>query len=70
VHSGFYDTWTFVKPQVTAALQSAVAQYPSYQIIATGHSLGGSVATIAVGDLRQAGYIIDLVSCAPAFPKG
>lgn len=61
VHSGFYDTWVLVKPQVKGALVAAVQNWPDYRIIATGHSLGGAVASIAVGDLRKDGYTVDLV---------
>jgi predicted lipase len=61
VHSGFSDTWTLVKPRVVSALTAAVQQWPNYRIIATGHSLGGAVATLAAGDLRKSGYNVDLV---------
>ena len=61
VHAGFYDTWNFVKPQVEATLTAALRQWPNYRIIATGHSLGGAVASIAVGELRRDGYAADLV---------
>jgi hypothetical protein len=61
VHSGFYDTWKQVQALVMPALTSARQQWPNYRIVATGHSLGGAVASIAVGELRQQGYTVDLV---------
>ncbi|KIW34176.1 uncharacterized protein PV07_00971 [Cladophialophora immunda] len=59
-HSGFLDSWQTVKPQIQGVLASAKASYPSYKIIATGHSLGGAVATLAAADLRGSGYSIAL----------
>ncbi|KIX92906.1 uncharacterized protein Z520_11382 [Fonsecaea multimorphosa CBS 102226] len=59
-HSGFLDSWQTVKPQIQNVLANAKATYPSYQIISTGHSLGGAVATLAAADLRSSGYDIAL----------
>ncbi|EXJ75172.1 uncharacterized protein A1O5_01868 [Cladophialophora psammophila CBS 110553] len=59
-HSGFLDSWRTVKPQIQGVLASAKASYPSYNIISTGHSLGGAVATLAAADLRTSGYNIAL----------
>jgi len=60
VHAGFIDSWNSAKSLVQGAIDGARATYPSYNIIATGHSLGGALATLAAGDLRQAGYGISL----------
>jgi predicted lipase len=61
-HSGFLNSWTTVKSQVEAALASATQSYPSYKLVATGHSLGGAIATLATADLRKnSGYEISLV---------
>jgi hypothetical protein len=43
-----------------AAVQSAKAANPSYTVVTTGHSLGGSVATLAAAYLRKAGLPVDL----------
>lgn len=43
-----------------AAVATAVAAHPAYTIVATGHSLGGAVATLAAAYLRAAGYSVDL----------
>lgn len=45
---------------VTAALADAVAAHPGYKIVATGHSLGGAVATLGAAALREAGYSVDI----------
>ncbi len=64
-HSGFLDSWNSVKPQIQAVLASARKSFPSYKIVATGHSLGGAVATLAAADLRKnSGYDVSLVRAA------
>lgn len=65
-HAGFLASWESVKSQIQEAVKSATARYPSYIIIATGHSLGGALATLAAADLRHSGYAITLVSIAPS----
>ncbi|WYZ38561.1 hypothetical protein EsH8_III_000475 [Colletotrichum jinshuiense] len=60
VHTGFSNAWDEVKDALLASVKSAKAANPSYTIVATGHSLGGAVATIAGADLRRDGYAIDI----------
>lgn len=43
-----------------AVIKKAQAEYPSYKVIATGHSLGGALAILAAGVLRSQGITIDL----------
>jgi hypothetical protein len=43
-----------------AAITAAKAEHPDFKIIATGHSLGGAMATLATGELRSAGMSVDL----------
>ncbi|EXJ55423.1 hypothetical protein A1O7_08350 [Cladophialophora yegresii CBS 114405] len=60
-HSGFLDSWTSVKPQIEGVLASARQSFPTYGIVATGHSLGGGIATLAAADLRKnSGYDVSL----------
>lgn len=62
VHNGFLDSWKASKDQVTQAIRQARTTYPGYALAATGHSLGGAIATLAAADLRQDGINIALVS--------
>ncbi|RFU77168.1 lipase [Trichoderma arundinaceum] len=60
VHDGFSDAWDEVASAATAALTQAHAANPSFEIVATGHSLGGAVATLAAATLRTQGFPVDL----------
>jgi putative lipase involved disintegration of autophagic bodies len=62
VHDGFYGAAIAVLSVVTANVKSALAANPSYQIVCTGHSLGGAIAALLATMLRNQGYHIDLVS--------
>jgi predicted lipase len=63
-HLGFWESWQSVSDTITPHINTAVAQYPSYNLVITGHSLGAALATIAATALRVAGHKIDLVSTA------
>jgi len=43
--------------QTRAAVSSMVASFPNYEVVMTGHSLGGSLAVLLGYDLVQAGVV-------------
>jgi len=45
IHQGFYDTYLEISAGMLSEIQSLVAIYPSAQVVVTGHSLGGAMAT-------------------------
>lgn len=59
-HAGFWSSWLEAQNNVVAAVNQARTQFPSYRIVATGHSLGGALASLAAGSLRQRGLTVDL----------
>lgn len=59
-HSGFWQSWLDAKDTVIPAVQTAVKQYPDYQVSVTGHSLGGGIAPLAAAQLRNQGFTVAL----------
>lgn len=59
-HSGFLKAWTVVSDDVMPPLVSAMAKYPGFRLVLTGHSFGGAVAALGATALRKAGYKLDL----------
>ncbi|EAT86333.1 hypothetical protein HBI56_100220 [Parastagonospora nodorum] len=57
---GFWSSWLEAQSNVLAAIATAKAQYPDYKIVATGHSLGGALASLAAAVLRSQGTTVDL----------
>jgi alpha-beta hydrolase superfamily lysophospholipase len=58
---GFWDYWYDSKPELMKGLSAAQAEHPDYEIILTGHSLGGAAAVIGAVDLRKSGMNLTLV---------
>lgn len=54
VHTGFQYAYNVVGKTVLDLVKAQVAAYPSYNIVVTGHSLGGSVASFASLALKEA----------------
>jgi len=47
VHSGFLAGWNSVSIQVLSCVSRQLQAYPEYTLVTAGHSLGGSVASLA-----------------------
>ncbi|KAF5674191.1 putative triacylglycerol lipase precursor [Fusarium heterosporum] len=60
VHSGFQNAWAEISAQASAAVAKARKANPSFKVVATGHSLGGAVATLGAANLRAAGTPVDI----------
>jgi len=56
VHAGFMQTWRHTRPHILPHLTKLVEQYPDYQVILVGHSLGGAVAALASLDFDARGW--------------
>lgn len=57
---GFWSSWLEAQTNVLSAIKTAQAQYPTFKVVATGHSLGGALASLAAGVLRAQGTTVDL----------
>ncbi|KAH8730801.1 Alpha/Beta hydrolase protein [Phaeosphaeriaceae sp. PMI808] len=58
--AGFWTSWLEAQSNVVSTIAKARAQYPDYKVVATGHSLGGALASLAAGVLRKQGTKVDL----------
>ncbi|KAF3008588.1 hypothetical protein E8E13_007552 [Curvularia kusanoi] len=57
---GFWQSWLEAQTNVLSAIKKAQSEFPDYKVIATGHSLGGALASLAAGVLRSQGTTVDL----------
>jgi len=55
VHAGFYSAQQKVIQGIMNEVKSLKARFPSYTVVATGHSLGAALATLTAIDFMQAG---------------
>ncbi|KAF7965376.1 hypothetical protein HWV62_44099 [Athelia sp. TMB] len=51
-HSGFLDAWNSVAAGVISSVKAQVAAHPSYAIVTSGHSLGGSLSSLAAVSMK------------------
>ncbi|KAF8644797.1 hypothetical protein AX16_008259 [Volvariella volvacea WC 439] len=54
VHTGFLNAYNVVADEVLRIVRSQLSSRPGYTVISTGHSLGGSVASLAALSIRAA----------------
>lgn len=53
VHKGFWNAWVGIRDDITALALRMTENYPDFRFAITGHSLGGALATLAAGALRD-----------------
>lgn len=51
-HSGFTNCWLSIASNVIPIVQSELSAHPDYALVTTGHSLGGSLASLAAVTLK------------------
>jgi predicted lipase len=56
VHKGFYHAEQAVYSGILGEIKRLRGQYPSYDIVSTGHSLGAALATLVALDLGNDGF--------------
>lgn len=59
---GFWVSWTAVRTELLQAVNQAITQYPNYEIVMAGHSLGAALATLAAAEVRWKGNRVMLYS--------
>lgn len=50
------SSWEIARPTVIPELAEAIRNYPDYQLVVTGHSLGGAVAALAGLEFKLRGW--------------
>ncbi|KAF2020940.1 alpha/beta-hydrolase [Aaosphaeria arxii CBS 175.79] len=58
--NGFWDAWAEAEDIVLQAVAQARSENPGFKVIATGHSLGGAIASFGAGVLRSQNITVDL----------
>jgi len=53
VHRGFYFAAQSVRDDVVAWAQALQARFPAFDVVVTGHSLGGALATLVAAELAR-----------------
>ncbi len=53
VHLGMLEAWKETEDGIVDNLMKAVKEHEDYQVVITGHSLGGGIATLAAVKLRE-----------------
>lgn len=54
--TGFWTAWQDVRTLIVDQVKTLTAEYPDYELVIVGHSLGAAVATLAAADFRTQGH--------------
>jgi len=65
-HSGYYNAWKANRFEWLQVLRQYHSDHPDYEIVVTGHSLGGSLTFAASTDLASEGLAHKVYAFAPA----
>ncbi|KAJ6574314.1 alpha/beta-hydrolase, partial [Mycena capillaripes] len=52
-HTGFLAAWNAVAYSVISTVRAQIAAHPGYQLVSSGHSLGGALSSLAGISLQQ-----------------
>ncbi|KAM5449383.1 putative feruloyl esterase [Microsporum audouinii] len=55
-HGGFIRSWENTRPEIIPELLEIIEKYPDYQLVVTGHSLGGAVAALGSLEFKLRGW--------------
>ncbi|KIV95331.1 hypothetical protein PV10_03000 [Exophiala mesophila] len=56
VHSGFMTSWRNTRCTIVPHVEKALNDYPGYELVLVGHSLGGAVAALAALEFQARGW--------------
>ena len=56
VHGGFMAAWAAARALVLPTIENLVANYPRYELVLAGHSLGGAMAGLAALEFQHRGW--------------
>lgn len=56
VHAGFMTSWRNTRCTIVPHVEQALNQFPDYELVLVGHSLGGAVAALAALEFQARGW--------------
>jgi len=56
VHSGFMTSWRNTRCTIVPHVEKALNDFPDYELVLVGHSLGGAVAALAALEFQSRGW--------------
>lgn len=56
VHAGFMTSWRNTRCTIVPHVEKALNEYPDYELVLVGHSLGGAVAALAALEFQARGW--------------